>query len=59
MSKALGLSVPAVATALQQLGRLDIVLETTGQRRNRFFAYHTYLKMLNDESIESKKTDEK
>ena len=45
-----GLSVPATTTALQQLTKLGIVREVTGQRRNRLFAYDTYLKILSEET---------
>ncbi len=51
VSAALKLSVPAVTTALRHLEKLGIVRELTGQKRHRFFAYHAYLKMLNDETL--------
>jgi Fic family protein len=55
-SRELQLSVPAVTNALKQLEVLNIVREITGQKRHRFFAYHAYLKLLNDESLEEAAT---
>lgn len=49
-SKKLKLSVPTVTTALGNLEKLGVVRELTGQRRNRFFAYHEYLKILSEET---------
>jgi len=43
-----GLSFPAAAKGMQQLIQLDIVMEITGQQRNRVFAYHHYLSILNE-----------
>lgn len=51
VSTALKISVPAVTTALRHIEKLGIVRELTGQKRNRFFAYQAYLKMLNDETL--------
>lgn len=42
------LSFPAAARALETLGSLNIVRETTGQRRNRVFAYQKYLEILSE-----------
>ena len=33
---------------INQLVKLQIVKEITGNRRNRIFAYESYLKLLND-----------
>lgn len=55
ISDALKLSVPTVTTALRQMEKLNIAREVTGQRRNRFFAYDAYLKMLGEEPITSEK----
>lgn len=43
-----GLSFPAAAKAMQSLEKLDLVREITGQERNRVFAYHSYLNILNE-----------
>ena len=43
-----GLSFPTVSAAIQRLGRLGIVREITGKRRNRIFAYQAYLDILNE-----------
>ncbi|MEJ5203490.1 MAG: Fic family protein, partial [Anaerolineales bacterium] len=42
------LSFPAVSRAMENLEKLDIVHEITGQRRNRVFAYHRYLSILSE-----------
>lgn len=42
------LSFPAVARAMENLQKLDIVYEITGQRRNRVFAYSRYLEILSE-----------
>jgi Fic family protein len=41
------LSAPTVGKALEGLGRLGIVRETTGRQRNRVFVYGRYLDLLN------------
>lgn len=43
-----GLSFPAATKAMQSLEKLDLVREITGQERNRVFAYHSYLNILNE-----------
>jgi len=43
-----GLSFPAAAKGMQQLEQLDIAHEITGHQRNRVFAYHHYLSILNE-----------
>jgi Fic family protein len=43
-----GLSFPAASKGMQQLEKLDIVHEITGQQRNRVFAYQQYLSILNE-----------
>lgn len=42
------LSFPAASRATQNLQRLNIVHEITGQRRNRVFAYIRYLEILSE-----------
>lgn len=42
------LSFPAAAKAMDALQRLGLVREITGRRRNRAFAYHDYLSVLNE-----------
>jgi Fic family protein len=42
------LSFPAASRAMENLEKLDIVHEITGQRRNRVFAYHRYLSILSE-----------
>jgi Fic family protein len=42
------LSSPTIRSALRTLGELGIVQELTGQRRNRVFAYRTYLDILGE-----------
>lgn len=49
-SKKLALSFPAVTAAMKNLEKLGLVTELTGQRRNRSFAYHAYLKILSEET---------
>jgi Fic family protein len=46
MSKTLGLSVPTVTAALQNLSQLGTAKEMTGGRRNRIFSYTKYLAMV-------------
>ena len=43
-----GLSFPAGSKGMQQLEQLNIAREITGQHRNRVFAYHQYLSILNE-----------
>jgi Fic family protein len=43
-----GLSFPAVAAAMELLTGLRIVREVTGKKRNRVFAYGSYLDLLNE-----------
>jgi Fic family protein len=45
---ALGLSFPAVNSALEKLMELDIARELTGTPRNRVFAYDRYLRILSE-----------
>ncbi|HKY07931.1 MAG TPA: Fic family protein, partial [Candidatus Binatia bacterium] len=47
-SKELHLSFPAVSKAVSHLERLALVREFTGKRRNRFFSYEPYLRVLNE-----------
>lgn len=48
ISESTGLSFPAGSKGMQQLERLEIVREITGQQRNRVFAYQQYLSILNE-----------
>lgn len=50
-SAALQLTVPAVTAALDRLQSLGIVVELTGGRRKRLFAYKSFLDRLNAEEI--------
>lgn len=43
-----GLSFPAAAKAIENLGNLGIVREITGRQRDRIFAYQQYLAVLNE-----------
>ena len=43
-----GLTTPTVTAAIAGLTKLGIVREITGRRRNRFFTYEAYLKMLQE-----------
>ena len=43
-----GLSAPGVMAGLQVLEELGIVRETTGQRRNRIYAYQRYVDILSE-----------
>lgn len=45
-ARELSLSLPTVGKALEHLVALGIVVETTGKRRNRLFAYRKYLSVL-------------
>jgi hypothetical protein len=45
---ATGLSFPAAGSAMDLLIDLGIARELTGKRRNRLFAYETYLAVLNE-----------
>jgi Fic family protein len=42
------LSFPAATSGMRMLADLGIVREQTGRRRNRVFAYHRYLSILNE-----------
>jgi Fic family protein len=42
-----GLSFPAATKGIERLADLGIVIERTGGRRNRVFAYDRYLQLLN------------
>jgi Fic family protein len=48
ISRRTKLTVPTVTTALAALVSAGIVRELTGQRRNRLFGYHDYLRLLNE-----------
>ena len=45
---ATGLSFPAASSGMDLLAGLGIARELTGKRRNRLFAYHRYLAILNE-----------
>ena len=49
ISRATGLSFPAVASAVELLVSMNIVRELTGKRRNRLFVYDRFLSALNEE----------
>ena len=48
MEKALGLTYPTVASALDRMKKLRIVTELTGFKRNRVFAYAPYVALLSE-----------
>jgi Fic family protein len=49
LATASGLSFPTASKAVLALANLGVVQELTGQRRNRVFAYSTYLAILNED----------
>jgi len=49
ISRATGLSFPAVASAVELLVSMGVVRELTGKRRNRLFVYDKFLNVLNEE----------
>jgi Fic family protein len=48
LAKRTRLTLPTIAKALDVLGNLDIVSETTGRKRNRVYRYDRYLSILNE-----------
>jgi DNA-binding transcriptional regulator GbsR (MarR family) len=48
IAKSTGLSFPAAAAGMKLLADLGIAREATGKRRNRVFAYDSYLTVLNE-----------
>jgi Fic family protein len=48
ITKALGLTVPTVTSALNHLVKLGIVKEVSGKRRDRLFAYHGYVNIVGE-----------
>jgi len=46
-AKALDLTVPTITQTLENLHKLGIVMEITGKKRGRIFAYSEYLNILN------------
>lgn len=48
LSEQLGIAFPTAARAIESLQRLGIVSEITGRRRERIYAYHAYLDILNE-----------
>ena len=48
VSKSTGLSLPAAASGMGLLEHLGVTRELTGQARDRRFAYHDYLAILNE-----------
>ena len=46
-----GLSFPAVTKGTQALEKIGIVREITGRRRNRVFAYQSYLEILSEGTV--------
>lgn len=49
LSATLGISFPTVSTTMQMLQDLGIVVELTGQQRNRVFVYDSYMSILNED----------
>ncbi len=49
-SEKTSLSAPTVNNAFAQLIGLDLVREVTGKKRDRIYAYHRYLALLNEDS---------
>jgi len=47
-AKALSLSAPTVAKAVENLERLGIAKEVTGRQRDRIYRYEAYVRMLNE-----------
>jgi Fic family protein len=45
-ARELGISVPPIYSAVRKLEELGILVEVTGQQRNRIFAYNKYLETL-------------
>ena len=43
-----GLSYPTASKSIEALGRLGIVRELTGRKRNRIYAYDRYIEILNE-----------
>ncbi len=46
-----GFSAPTANSALRLLVALGLVREITGQRRNRVFSYHEYLRILSEGAV--------
>lgn len=53
LATATGLTVPTVTAALGRLADAGITRELTGRRRNRVFAYESYMRLLNEETVPS------
>ena len=49
-SDELDLTAPTVTASLKHLEKLGIVRETTGGKYARLYAYHKYLKILNEDT---------
>ncbi|MBL8222857.1 MAG: hypothetical protein JNL62_26700, partial [Bryobacterales bacterium] len=47
-AKAMGISFPTAAAAVEHLQELGVLREITGRRRSRLFAYGSYLDILNE-----------
>ena len=48
LARGVGIAYPTAARATDALQRLGIVREITGRKRERVFAYHAYLAILNE-----------
>ncbi|MGI8608023.1 MAG: Fic family protein [Candidatus Dormibacteria bacterium] len=46
MTRELGLSTPAVLRSVDRLHQTGLVIEITGKKRNRLFAYEAYMRLL-------------
>ena len=51
LARRTSLPFTTVSRAIERLEELGLVAEVTGRRRNRRFAYSSYLKLLNDETV--------
>jgi Fic family protein len=58
IGKALGLTYPAVAGAIDRMKKQRIVRELTGFKRNRVFAYSSYVKLLSEGAEPIRQTKE-
>lgn len=55
LQRAVGLTYPTVAAALERMVALGLVIELTGGRRNRLFAYAPYIAILSEGAEPSSK----
>ena len=61
VARALKLTEPTVRASFMHLSRLDIAKEVSGRQRGRVFAYHPYVRILNEgtEPLPSARSDAK